>query len=78
MPANTKQMAYILLLTVILMWCGLYAAYHNMQKATLWPDDGFFVFNLRDGALHMKLLGLHLVVSIDYMKDFFMNFLNKR
>ena len=58
-----KQMAYILLLAVILMWCGLYAAYYNMQKATLWPDDNFFALNTREGALHIKLLGMDLVVN---------------
>lgn len=89
MPAHTKLITVILLLTGILMWCGLYAAYHNMQKATLWPDDGFFALYLGEKTISMKLLGTELVVNKEdlswqsvkentyYMKDFLANFLNK-
>jgi|GEM_PF-4035275 len=63
MPAYRRQFAYVLLFALVLMGCGLYAAYYNMQKATLWPDDGFFTLNIQDGAWRVKILGSDLVLN---------------
>lgn len=63
MPANTKQMVWMLLITVIVMWCGLYTAHHNMLKATLRPDDSFVALSLGQEDIQFKLLGTELTVS---------------
>lgn len=65
MPLFRKQTALVLLVTIFLVFGGLYATFCSMKEILLWPENDFFALQVKEGNLSVQALGLHVNIGLE-------------
>lgn len=55
-----KQVTIIILMAILLVWCGIFITNHNMRQMTLWSGEGPLDIQIEQDGLRVKVLGLEL------------------